>query len=331
MKRVMLFIIIGLAIITLAFLLGPKAKFPKLIMDTVPKISLEDVEQKLKERESLVSDIREGNGAQIIWADSSHQKTAYSVVYLHGFSASHEEGMPIHVNFAKRYGCNLFLPRFHGHGRLDTSAFETLTPQEMLESSEFAIEVGKALGDKIILINCSSGATTGLFLASGDNSIAGIINYSPNIDIYGEMDEMLLMPWGKQIARKVFKGDYNHIKYTEEQAKYWNDTYHINGLISLKYLINNTMTPEVFQGITQPVFLAYFYKDEENQDKVVSVESMLDFYKLISTPEEKKRKIVYPNGRHVMSSHIIPCEATEQLEIDTYSFAEEILGLKKRN
>ena len=32
-----------------------------------------------------------------------------SVVYLHGFSASQEEGDPVHYDFAQKFGCNLFL------------------------------------------------------------------------------------------------------------------------------------------------------------------------------------------------------------------------------
>ena len=41
--------------------------------------------------------------------DSLKEKTEYAVVYLHGFSASQEEGDPVHYDFAKKFGCNLFL------------------------------------------------------------------------------------------------------------------------------------------------------------------------------------------------------------------------------
>ena len=61
------------------------------------------------QKEGKIENLKTDNEAKIIWADSSKMKTHYSVVYLHGFSASQEEGDPVHFEFAKRYGLNLFL------------------------------------------------------------------------------------------------------------------------------------------------------------------------------------------------------------------------------
>ena len=44
------------------------------------------------------------------------KKTKYSVVYLHGFTASGKEGDPVHKIIAKAFGANLYVPRLHGHG-----------------------------------------------------------------------------------------------------------------------------------------------------------------------------------------------------------------------
>src|SRR5688572_20321186 len=55
--------------------------------------------------------IKPDNQARIIWNDSSKQKTPYAIVYLHGFSASQEEGDPVHRRVAETFGCNLYLPR----------------------------------------------------------------------------------------------------------------------------------------------------------------------------------------------------------------------------
>ena len=52
--------------------------------------------------------LKPDNEARIMWFnDSLKQKTEYAVVYLHGFSASQEEGDPIHYQFAQKFGCNL--------------------------------------------------------------------------------------------------------------------------------------------------------------------------------------------------------------------------------
>ena len=43
--------------------------------------------------------IKKDNEAEIVWADSNKkQKTPYAIVYLHGFSASKQEGYPVHEN-----------------------------------------------------------------------------------------------------------------------------------------------------------------------------------------------------------------------------------------
>src|SRR5687768_11033804 len=55
--------------------------------------------------------LKTDNEARIVWFDSSRTKTPYSIVYLHGFSASQKEGDPVHVRTAKAFGCNLYLSR----------------------------------------------------------------------------------------------------------------------------------------------------------------------------------------------------------------------------
>ena len=318
-----------IAAIFLIFLFGPRAKFePVKLSQGYPPLSISNVDSVIDSIESQVLDIKPGNAAEIVWFDSVKTKTEYSVVYLHGFSASHEEGMPLHREFAKRYGCNLYLARLKEHGRTDQDAFIDLTPQEFLESAEFAVEVGKAIGDKVILLNCSTGSTTGLYLAAHEPRIAATFNYSPNIDIAGDMDALLVGPWGRQMAQYTFGGNYNIIDYSEEQAKYWNNKYHINGLIALKSLIEEVMTRNTFERITQPTFLGYYYQNDLEQDPIVSVKRMLDFYDQISTPDSLKRKIAFPNGRHVMTSHVVPSDATKRLQKETYKFAEQIMGLK---
>jgi hypothetical protein len=48
--------------------------------------------------------------------------------------------------------------------------------------------------------------------------------------------------------------------------------------------------PEVFEKIKVPVLMLYYYKDEENQDKVVSVEAMLKAFDELGTPAVFKKE-----------------------------------------
>ncbi|MFZ8461094.1 alpha/beta hydrolase, partial [Staphylococcus aureus] len=83
--------------------------------------------------------IKENNEARIVWAnDTLKQKTNYAIVYLHGFSASQEEGNPVHRNIAKQFGCNLYLARLAEHGIDTVDALFNYTADRLWESAKEA-------------------------------------------------------------------------------------------------------------------------------------------------------------------------------------------------
>jgi esterase/lipase len=315
----------GLAVGTYA--LGPKPQHKPIDFTTAPvNNELNSLDSIIAVNESIVKDIKPGNEAQIVWYGEKVQ-TEYSVVYLHGFSASHMEGNPINVDFAKRYGCNIYLPRFVEHGRVDTNAFQNLTPENYFESAQQALEIGKKIGKKVILMSCSTGGTFSIMLAK-DPAIAGHIMFSPNIDLKDPASVLITEQWGPQILSMVLGSDYNRIMYTPEAQKYWNAVYHNNGIVTTKRLIKDYMNNDEFAKVTQPIFLGYYYKNEEQNDDVVSVPRMRDFYNAASTPTEQKMKKEYPViPRHVICSSIMT-DKTDLVKKDVYSFAENILKLK---
>ena len=317
------------AICAFVYAIGPKVKFesPK-ILDTEIQVDISGLDSLIASSEQKISDLKPDNEARIVWADSLHQKTEFALVYLHGFSASQEEGAPLHTDFAKRYGMNLLLARLEDHGRVDTNSFVNLTPDNYLQSAEDALDIGKKLGKKVIVMSCSTGGTLSAILAAAGEDIHSMIMYSPNIDIYDTNSELLLYPWGKQLSSLVMGGEYNRINYTPDQQKYWNSVYHTNGLFALKTIIKDYMHEETFQKIKVPVFMGYYFKNEEEQDKVVSVSRMLDFYNQIGTLADQKHKVAFPTaGHHVISSYLMN-ENINLVANETYQWAEKVLGLK---
>ena len=273
--------------------------------------------------------IKPDNQARIVWFDSLHKtKTPISIVYLHGFSASQEEGMPLHRDFARRYGCNLYLARLYEHGLENKEAFIDMTPEKLLQSAKEAVAIGKQLGDKVILMSTSTGGTLSLYIASGNPDIHALICYSPNIDIYDKTSFLLTGPWGLQLARLILGSDYYNFSGPPGTLNYWITRYHIEGLIALKSLLNFSMKKEVFEKVKTPVFLGYYYKDEQNQDNVVSVPAMLTMYDELGTPKELKRKACFPEARtHPIASRIWS-QDVKNVEVQTFRFAEEVLDLK---
>jgi esterase/lipase len=330
MKKFFKYFLLFLVLLVVAFFLGPKVKYDAVkILDTEIQTSLADLEHRVHTVEANVSNLKPDNQARIVWAnDSTKVQTEYCLLYMHGFSASQMEGDPVHRNFAKRYGMNLYLARLEDHGRADTNSLMGLTPDKLIQSAEDAVDIAKKLGKKVIIMSCSTGGTLTAILAAAGEDIHSMIMYSPNIDLYDPMSEALLYPWGKQISRLVMGGDYNRINYTPDQAKHWNSIYHMDGVFALKSIIKTYMTPETFGKIKQPLFMGYFYKDEENQDKVVSVKRMHEFFDQVATPADKKVKKAFPEaGHHVISSHLMS-RSIPEVEQATYDFAEKVLGLQ---
>ncbi len=97
-----------LIIFFIIYLFGPHPATPvySTTLPTVPSNATE-LENYIQQNEAQHK-LKPNNEARIIWADSLKTKTEYAIVYLHGFSASQEEGRPIHTNIAREFGCNLY-------------------------------------------------------------------------------------------------------------------------------------------------------------------------------------------------------------------------------
>lgn len=320
-----------IVVTSIVFLSGPKVTYPEpVLMDTDIDVDLNSLDSLVAQQESLVSDLKPDNNARIIWADSVRRQTEFALVYLHGFSASKGEGAPIHTDFAKRYDMNLYITRLADHGRRDTNSFENLTPDAYMQSAEDAIDIGKKLGKKVIIMACSTGCTQAIALAAAGEDIHSMIFYSPNIDIFDSKSSLLLGPWGRQLSKMVLGGNHNHVVYDTTAQKYWNSVYHSNGIFVVKSLIHEYMNPETFSKIKIPVFMGYYYKDEDHQDDVVSVKRMLEFYDQLGTKNELKTKVAFSEA----SNHVI-CSSMLSKEVDyvrakTYKFAEEVLKLSPK-
>jgi esterase/lipase len=327
------YIIAGIIIaLIVVFFLGPKPSIPVLsakIPMTNP-VDLAELEKEINISELSTPNIKPDNEARIVWADASQKiKTEYCVVYIHGFSASCGEGYPVNINFAKRYGCNLYMARLAEHGVESKDALLHLTPENYLESAKKAVSIGRQLGEKVILMSTSTGGTLSLALAAENEWIHSLILYSPNIEVADKMSNLFLKPWGLHIAR-LLKGKYNEFEETEEVAKYWNLKYRLEAVQSMKVLLKATMNEQTFEKINQPLFLAYYYKNEQEQDETVSVKKMLEMYDQVSTPQNRKRKGAFPDaGCHPIPSAIYNPNY-HSVEKETYSFAEEILGLQPK-
>lgn len=325
----------GLGIIVLIliiiYFLGPAPATPEydLALPGVPAEASE-LENFIQTNESA-HNIKTGNEARIIWAsDSIKSRTDFAVVYLHGFSASQEEGDPVHERFAKKFGCNLFLARLADHGIDTTEPLLEFTADKAWNSAKQAYAIAKQLGKKVIILATSTGGTLALKLAAEYPEIHSLILLSPNIAINDSKAWLLNNHWGLQIAKMV-KGQYNVASDTSKiYAQYWNYKYRIEATVQLEELLETTMTEGTFRRVKQPLLMLYYYKDEKNQDPVVKVSAMKRMFNQLGTPDSLKKAVAIPGaGAHVIGSYI-KSKDIQAVEMECEKFAKEVLHLAQR-
>ncbi len=293
------------------YFLGPEPKKPKWdkAVVTVP-LSPSELERYVTDQEAKHK-LKPDNEARIIWADSSKKKTEYSVVYLHGFSASQEEGDPIHEQFAKKFKCNLYLARMADHGIDTTDQLLYFTADRWWQSSKEALAIGKALGNKVIIMSTSTGGTMALILAAEyPSDVFALINMSPNIELFNPASWLANNPWGVNLARIIVGGKYNVSKPIlgvdmKLQNQYWNDKYRLEAVCQLQEMLEDKMKESTFKKVAQPSLSLYYYKSEAEQDSTVKVSAILEMNKQLGTPDDLKETFAIPGaGVHVIGSYI---------------------------
>jgi pimeloyl-ACP methyl ester carboxylesterase len=319
---------IVLLLLIVVYFLGPQASSPKYDMTLIEAPpNFPALEKYVNDREALHK-IKPGNEAKIIWAnDSLKDKTEYAIVYLHGFSASHEEGSPVHTDFAKRFGCNLYLSRLEDHGIDTIEPMYYATADRLWNSAKLAYSIGRELGKQVILMATSTGATLALKLAAEYPGIAGLILLSPNIAINDPNAWLLNNHWGLQIANLI-QGKYVHAKDTSAMyAKYWYPQYRMESAVQLEELLESSMKQSTFQKVKQPTLLLYYYKDDKHQDEVVKVSAMKRMFNQLATPADLKRSVAVPEaGDHVIGCYI-RSKDIKTVEQECEKFGTEILRL----
>ena len=294
-------------LLIILYLLGPSPATPSYNKE-MPAVPSEPaaLESYIRTNEAAHK-LKPDNEARIVWAhDSLKDKTPYAIVYLHGFSASQEEGNPVHRYIAGKFGYNLFLARMAEHGIDTVEAMVNLTADNYWESAKQALAIGRQLGQKVILMGTSTGGTFALQLAAAyPDDVAALVLLSPNIAIRDPTAWVLNNHWGLQVAHKVTGSNYIESKNDSDPLikQYWYTKYRTEAAVALEELLETTMNKSTFEKVHQPVGLFYYYKDEVHQDSTVKVSASLEMFDQLGTPAALKYKQAIPDaGNHVIGS-----------------------------
>ena len=233
----------------------------------------DDIDAYLAMREGQFDDIIDGVEKQVIWADEANVKTPLSIIYLHGFTASSKEIRPVPDRVATALGANLYFTRLTGHGRQPT-ALANATVGHWMDDVGEAIEIGKQIGETVIIMATSTGGTLAAAAAldkAAMENIGGIIFVSPNFAINSRAANLLTWPFARQWVPLVIGKEQQGNPRNDLHARYWMMTYPTTALMPMAAIVA-AVDRESYDDVEVPALFYY-----SRQDQVVAPEKTAAF------------------------------------------------------
>ena len=196
-------------------------------------IDINSLDKLIESKENEFLNIRPDTEKKIIWASKNNQKTKTSLVFIHGFSATRFELSPIIEMLGKDLQANVFFTRLKGHGQ-DGKALGEATFDDWMIDIEEAIEIGKAIGDNLVLIGCSTGCSLIHTILEQSIDIKAVIYVSPNFGPKSFKGQLLKVPGAKLFMPLVFGNEHFFIPKNAEHERCWTTRYPIKALFAIK-------------------------------------------------------------------------------------------------
>jgi len=295
-KKLVLYPLIALALAVLAHYLPA---FP-VSSPAVPDVS--SLSTFLQESESQFTDIIAGSEKKITWAGKKNTKTEFSLIYLHGYSASRQESAPLTDLLAHKLQANAFHTRLNGHGRGNAAMGENNLRAWKKDALE-AYEIAKRLGEKIIIVSVSTGGTLSTWLSAQENTnkIVAQLLISPNFDVPNQDAYLIDLPLGIGVKVAEFTAGKNHTwtAKNELQEKYWSTNHPIKSVRPMIQLLKEVKKIDK-QSITTPALMVY-----SDKDTVISTTAIVENFEQWGSKIKQLTQYDASEDTHVLASQIV--------------------------
>lgn len=318
MPKILIWVLlILLAIIAVALLAGPRVG----VDTSLQAVQLpEDLDAYLHQSEAQFDDIVPGTEKSIIWAGEARQKTPLSIVYLHGFSATRQETAPLADELAAELGANLYYDRLTGHGRSGEALAEA-SVNDWLNDANEALQIGRRLGEEVIVIGTSTGGTAAAWLAAeaDTDNVRAFVLISPNFAPQNRQSEILTWIWGEQIAKALIGEERSWQPSNEMHARYWTESYPTEALLPMMALVKLARGSDL-ETATTPLLVIYSPDDEVVNHKFT--EEAFERYGAL----QKETTLVHDSAdpsNHVIAGDILSPNTTADVRQAILSFLDE--------
>ncbi len=243
--------------------------------------------------------------------------TEWVVLYVHGFSATRQETAPLAQYVADGLSANLLEIRLSGHG-VANDPLVGVRAEHWLGDAERALKDAAAMGNRIVAIGTSTGAT--LLTAMLDQEISEridtLVMISPNFALADPNSELMLAPGGRLLAWLTLDSEHCWEPANELQGRYWATCYPMAAIIEVLRLMERARQTVVAE-LEQSVLV--FYSPE---DSVVSPAAIVDTYEALDAPRKKIIAVhdAEDQGKHVLAGDILAPGKTVELATQILDF-----------
>ena len=266
---------------------------------------LEQSERQAADRYGLVA----GTEKRITWF-GGREKTPYSVLYLHGFSATRQETAPLAATVAAELGANLFETRLTGHGR-ERDRMAGIRAEDWLEDAIEALAVAAEIGERIVIVSTSTGATLAAAILDHPamNGVDTIVMLSPNFAPKDANAAWLTRPAGPLLARLMVGETRSWEPHNDAQARFWSTTYPTVAAVEMMRLVD--LANRKLPATISPRLLMFYSLDDE----VISPEVAVSVFEETDAPQKAAIEIVDPGdpSHHVLAGDVLSKGMTREV------------------
>ena len=300
----------ALAIAVLVFALGPRntsdadaAPLPTAAMPA----GLAELPSHFERLEARYPDIASGAEKTVRFGAAGPHRAPWAVVYLHGFSASRQESAPLSESVADALGGHLYATRLAGHGRGRAAMADASVAAWKADALE-ALEVGRRLGERVLVIGVSTGATLAVWLAQqpqAQQDIAWVL-ISPNFSPADPLAPIINWPWGREITRVVNGPEHHFDPRNPDHARYWTTRYPVEALFPMMATVHLAQQQPLARWQTPVLMLL------SPNDRVIDVASARAAYAQIGSPAKRLVEVVDADDdmQHVIAGRILSPTST---------------------